>query len=104
MVVPDEGKIELAGYNMSGAEIAHIGSHEEFRAPPLSREQAIVQGDPAGFAPTVVFARKYIYEGERIDPDKAQRLGLACVETRSAVDCDRVPESQPFSAALDAGH
>jgi hypothetical protein len=104
LIVPDEGKIELAGFNTSGAEIAHIGSHEEFRAPPLSRAQAIVQGDPAGFAPTVVLAGKYVYDGERIEPRKAGRENLICVETRSAVNCfDTLLEAQAFSAALNAG-
>jgi hypothetical protein len=101
LIVPNEGHIELAGYNATGAEVARIGSHDEFRAPPLSRAQAIVQGDPSGFAPTVVPARRYVYEGERIEPPKAQRLRLICVETRSAVTCfDTISQAQAFSGRL----
>jgi hypothetical protein len=95
ITVPNEGQIELVGNDASGNEVARIGSHEKPTEPPLSRDQAIAQGDPAGFAPTVVFARKYVYDGRAIEPEKAQRLNLVCVETRSAVTCfDSVAEAQ----------
>ena len=87
VVVPNQGQIELLGFDASGAEIAHVGSHEPPTEPPLSRDEAIAQGDPSGFAATVVPARRYLYRGETIDPREAERRHLVCVEGRVSVTC-----------------
>jgi hypothetical protein len=102
LTVANKGQIELVGSDSSGSEVARIGSHLTPTEPPLSREEAIAQGDPAGFAPTVVFARKYRYDGQAIDPEVAQRRNLVCVETRSSVSCfDSVADAQAFSGSLN---
>lgn len=53
VVAPDDGQIELIAYDAGGEEVARLGSIEPPSEPPLSRAEAIAQGDPAGFAPTV---------------------------------------------------
>jgi hypothetical protein len=102
LTVPNEGQIELVGIDASGGDVARIGSHETPTQAPRSREEAVAQGDPAGFAPTVVPGRRYRYKGRSIEPRQAQLRNLVCVETRSAVDCfDSVAAAQRFSRGLD---
>ena len=53
-LVPHLGRIEIVGYDAEGKERARIGSLAEPSHPPLSHDEAVAQGDPAGFAPTAV--------------------------------------------------
>jgi hypothetical protein len=100
LIVPADSQIELIGRDPSGAEVARIGSQEPPATPPLSREEAVAVGDPAGFAPTVVPVRRIIYRGEPIDPSEVQRRALACVEGRSEVTCyDSVAEAEQQGSA-----
>ncbi|MQA73958.1 MAG: hypothetical protein GEU88_06395 [Solirubrobacterales bacterium] len=94
LTAPNEGRIELVGFDASGAEVARIGSRETPADKPLSHDEAVAQGDPAGFAPTAVPARSFVYRGESIDPAKADRLGLVCVDSLQTVRCyDSVEEA-----------
>ena len=91
---PNAGRIELVGYAEDGSEIARIVSRETPNHKPLSHDDSVAQGDPAGFAPTVVPARVYTYKGQEIDPARADALGLVCVEGRAEVRCfDSIEET-----------
>lgn len=52
VLVPHLGRIEVVGYDAAGNELARIGSLAEPSHPPRSHDEAVAQGDPAGFAPT----------------------------------------------------
>jgi hypothetical protein len=98
LVVPAEGQIELVGYGATGDELARIGS----RARPIrnaeSKEDAVAQGDPAGFTPAVPLPTSFSYEGKAIPANTAARDGLACAQDRDGVHCyDSV-------AAMTAAH
>jgi len=87
IVVPSDGRIELVGYDDGGGEIARIGSIGGEETRPLSKAEAIEQGDPAGFAPAVPAPETYLYEDEPIDPGGVSQRGLACLEGRVVVRC-----------------
>jgi hypothetical protein len=87
LTAPNEGRIELVGFDASGAEVARIGSRATPDHPPLSHDEAVAQGDPAGFAPTAVPASSFEYRGESIEPSKADELGLVCVDSLQTVYC-----------------
>lgn len=87
VAVPNDGRIEIVGYDAGGAEVARLGSRREPTNRPLSREQAVAQGDPAGFAPTVVPASSFLYQGDVIAPERAAALHLVCVDTPRDVQC-----------------
>lgn len=52
-VVPQLERIEVVGYDSGGRETARIGSLAQPAHPPLSHSEAVEDGDPAGFAPTI---------------------------------------------------
>jgi hypothetical protein len=87
LIAPTEERIEIVGFNASGAEVARIGSREEPTHQPLSHDDAVAQGDPAGFAPTAVPVRHFSYQGEEITPEQASELGLVCVEGSERPPC-----------------
>lgn len=93
VTVPNEGRIEIVGYDQTGGEIARIGSREAPAHKPLSHDQAVAQGDPSGFAPTAVPASTFVYQGDLIDPKSAAERGLVCVDSLQQVVCyDSVAE------------
>jgi len=96
IVVPNEGRIELVGYDESGGEVGRAGSLTE---PERETADGLIPapGDPAVFAPTATPASVYIYRGEEIDPKEAQALGLICVEDLAEVRC------YDSAAAFEAG-
>jgi hypothetical protein len=87
VVVPDLGRIEVVGYDGAGQERARIGSRARPAHPPRSKAEAIVQGDPAGFAPTVPTPTSYIYKGKSITEAEATRMQLTCVQGREQFRC-----------------
>ncbi len=99
LTAPNEGRIELVGFNSSGAEVARIGSRTTPDHEPLSHDEAVAQGDPSGFAPTAVPASSFVYRGQSIEPSKADRLGLVCVDSIQTVYCyDSVAEANAAPA------
>jgi hypothetical protein len=95
VVAPRDGQIELVGYSADGKEVARFGSLEPPAGPPLSKAEAIEQGDPAGFAPAVTAPEAFVYKGEPIKPRVATRLGIACMQEVAAVRCyDSIAESE----------
>lgn len=86
IVVPNEGRIELVGWDEPGAEVGRAGSLTE---PERRTADGLIPapGDPAVFAPTATPASVYSYRGEDIDPKQAQDLGLVCVEDLAEVRC-----------------
>lgn len=86
IVVPNQGRIELVGYDESGGEVGRAGS---LTAPAQRTADGLIPapGDPAVFAPTATPASVYSYRGEDIDPKRAQELGLVCVEDLAEVRC-----------------
>ncbi|MBS1877901.1 MAG: hypothetical protein JST31_00155 [Actinobacteria bacterium] len=52
VAVPHLGRIEVVGYDGNGRQVGRIGSLARPDHPPLSKAEAVDQGDPAGFAPT----------------------------------------------------
>jgi hypothetical protein len=98
VVVPNRGRIELVGYDDRGREQARIGSRERPDHPPRSHDDAVAQGDPAGFAPAVAMPTSFRYRGGTITPTEAARRGLSCAQDRQEVRCyDSLQE-------LDAEH
>jgi hypothetical protein len=87
VVAPNDGRIELVGYNADGEERARLGNLESPADPPLSRAEAMAQGDPAGFAPGFAPPSAYVYRGESISPAKATRLKLVCSQGREIFHC-----------------
>lgn len=87
VVVPSSGRIELVGYDAEGHERARIGSRARPKRRPLSHDQAVAQGDPAGFAPAVASPSSFSYQGRRITPDEAARRKLSCAQDREGVRC-----------------
>ncbi len=87
VVAPNDGRIELVGYSADGNEIARLGGLDEPTKPPLSKAQAMAQGDPAGFAPGIAPPASYDYKGGDIDPAAATRLELVCLQGREHIRC-----------------
>ena len=87
VVAPNDARIELVGYGADGKEIARLGDLDEPSKPPLSKAQAMAQGDPAGFAPGVAPASSYDYKGEEVGPGVATRLELVCLQGRERIHC-----------------
>ena len=87
VVAPNDGRIELVGYSADGEERARLGNREAPADPPLSRAEAMAQGDPAGFAPGFAAPNAYVYRGESISPAEATRLELACLQGREIFRC-----------------
>jgi hypothetical protein len=78
VVSPAMQRIEIVGYDASGAEVARVGSRRPPDHQPISHDDAVALGDPAGFAPTAVPLRHFSYESHRISPQEASDLGLTC--------------------------
>lgn len=89
VVVPHLGRIELIGYDAAGREVARIGSLARPAHPPHSKAEAVAQGDPAGFAPTIPNSIQFVFQGHGISEAEATRLGLVCVQGREANRCYR---------------
>jgi hypothetical protein len=89
IVVPHLGRVALVGYDQAGREVARIGSLARPAHPPHSKAEAVAQGDPAGFAPTIPSSNRYVLEGHGIDEAEVNRLGLVCVEGREVNLCYR---------------
>lgn len=87
VVTPHLGRIEVVGYDEAGRERARIGSRARPDHSPGSKAEAMAQGDPAGFAPTVPTPSTYLYRGENITEAEAMRLQLACLEERTRFRC-----------------
>ena len=65
IVVPHLGRVELVGYDEAGEEVARIGSLERPAHPPHSKAEAVSQGDPAGFAPTIPNSSRFVSGGTK---------------------------------------
>lgn len=89
VVVPRLSRVEVVGYDDSGVERARIGSLAPVATPPLSHAEAVKQGDPAGFAPSVEAPSIYTFRGKRITEAQASRLDLTCMQGRDAFTCYR---------------
>lgn len=87
IVVPHHGRVELVGYDGAGKEVARIGSLARPAHPPHSKAEAMAQGDPAGFAPTIPNPGQFTYKGQSIGEAEATRLGLVCVQSREVSRC-----------------
>jgi hypothetical protein len=94
VITPHLGRIEVVGYDEAGRERAHIGNRAHPDHSPRSKAEAMAQGDPAGFAPTVSAPSTYLYRGENITEAEAMRMQLACLE-RTRFRC--------FDLASEAG-
>ncbi|HEU4944304.1 MAG TPA: hypothetical protein VFT10_03995, partial [Solirubrobacterales bacterium] len=86
-VAPNGGRLELVGYSADGEELARLGSLAPPTGPPLSRAEAMAQGDPAGFAPAIAPPSSYEYQGESIAPAEAARLELVCTQEPGVMRC-----------------
>lgn len=95
VVVRYRGRIEVVGYDETGRERARIGSRARPDHSPRSKAEAMAQGDPAGFAPTVTTPSTYLYRGENITEAEAMRLQLACLQERTRFRC--------YDSASEAG-
>lgn len=102
VIAPSPGGVEVVAYDAEGREIARLGDVDKGSGRPLSRAEAMQQGDPAGFAPAVPAPERYLYEGTPIEPRTAIRLGLACVQDWSAIRCYD-SEAEAESARVRAG-
>lgn len=94
IVVPNEGRIELIGYDGSGHEVGRVGSLDE---PARRTDEGLIPalGDPAVFGPTAPPVSVYTYRGGRISSERVQELGLACVEDPPVARCyDSVAEAE----------
>ena len=89
VVVPHLGRIELVGYDSTGKEVARIGSLAQPAHPPHSKAEAVAQGDPAGFAPTMPLSTHFVFEGHSISEAEATGRGLACIQGREVNRCYR---------------
>jgi hypothetical protein len=89
VVVPHLGRIELVGYDSAGKQVALIGSLAEPAHPPHSKAEAVAQGDPAGFAPTVPNSSHFVFQGHGISEAEVTRRDLACLEGREVNRCYR---------------
>ncbi len=69
--------------------MAQIGSLARPSHPPHSETEAITQGDPAGFAPTIPPATHFIFRGRTISKAEVDRLKLSCSEGREVDRCYR---------------
>jgi hypothetical protein len=87
VVVPHLGRIALVGYDRAGEVRARIGNLARPAHPPLSHAEAVAQGDPAGFAPTVAPSSSYTYKGKSITEAEATQFELACVQGRREFRC-----------------
>ncbi len=91
VVVPHRGRIAVVGYGADGEVRARIGSLATPSHPPHSKAEAIAQGNPAGFAPTLE-PPPMTFEGRRISPAEVTRLGLSCAIWRNVARCFRTGE------------
>ncbi len=91
VVVPHRGRVEVVGYGADGKARARIGSLATPSHPPHSKAEAIAQGDPAGFAPTLE-PPPMTFEGRRISSAEVTRLGLSCAIRRNVARCFRTGE------------
>jgi hypothetical protein len=98
LVVPNQGRIELVGYNASGRVNARIGSRAQPATQATSHDQAVAQGDPAGFAPAISMPSFFSYDGRKITQSDAVRQGLACTQDERRVQC------YDSETALEAAH
>jgi hypothetical protein len=85
--VPHLGRIELIGYDSAGDERARIGGLTPPAHPPHSKAEAVAQGDPAGFAPTVAPPDSFKYQGKSITAAQAVQLKLTCIQGREEFRC-----------------
>jgi hypothetical protein len=93
--VPHLGRIELVGYDSLGNERARIGSLAPPTHPPHSKAEAVAQGDPAGFAPTVAPPSSFKYQGKSITAAEAVRRQFVCVQDSAEFRCyDRPAEAE----------
>ena len=101
VAAPNDGQIALVGYDSAGIEVARAGSlAQQTEAPPHSRQEAIEQGDPAGFAPTAPPSTSLTYQGRPITPAEIKRLELACLESGSETRCyDSTAEAEEAAGA-----
>jgi hypothetical protein len=87
IATPGDSQIALVGYDSAGTEVARVGN----LAPPVdaahSRQEAIEQGNPAGFAPTAPPSSSLTYKGHSITPAEVERLQLSCLESGGATSC-----------------
>jgi hypothetical protein len=87
VVVPGHGRIELVGYDATGQPRARIGSRARPAGKPASHDEAVAQGDPAGFAPAMALPSSFTYDGRQISPADAAARGLACAQDADGVRC-----------------
>lgn len=80
-------RIELVAYDSKGQQIARVGSRKPRSDLPRSKDEAVAQGHPIGFAPTAAPVSHFTYRGQPIDPDEAARRQLACTEDEVGVRC-----------------
>lgn len=87
IAVPSDSQIALLGYDSAGAEVARVGNLASPTEAAHSRQEALEQGDPAGFAPTAPASSSLTYKGRSITPDEVEKLQLACLESGSETRC-----------------
>lgn len=87
MTTANRGRIELVGYDAAGQERARIGSRARPDHSPRSHDEAVAQGDLAGFAPAIAMATSFSYGGSSITPGEAAKRGLSCTQNRKEVRC-----------------
>lgn len=98
MTTANRGRIELVGYDATGQERARIGSRARPDHKPRSHDEAVAQGDLAGFAPAIAMPTSFSYKGSSITPAEAAERGLSCAQDRQGVHC------YDSLAELDADH
>jgi hypothetical protein len=87
IAVPSDSQIALVGYDSAGTEIARVGNLSLPAEAAQSRQQAIEQGDPAGFAPTAPPSSSLTYKGRSITPAEEERMHLSCLESGGDTRC-----------------
>ncbi len=92
VAVPHRGQIEVVGYDGEGRQVARIGSLAGPARAPHSKAEAIEQGDPAGFAPTLPPPSSFTFEGHEISEAEVGRLELICLEGQAVSHCYRTPQ------------
>lgn len=100
VAVQKDRQIDLIGYDFAGKRVAEIGSLAPPTEPPLSRRQAIEQGDPAGFAPGVAAPGSVNYQGHDIAPSEVVKLHLSCIESREVTRCYGSPAEIPANEGV----
>lgn len=87
IAAPSDSQIALVGYDSAGTEVARVGSLAQPVEAAQSRQEAIDQGDPAGFAPTAPPSSSLTYKGHSITPAGVARLHLSCLESGGETRC-----------------